>query len=90
MPQNMFYNIKIRTFAATKPKLKVFFMVLTTAFPNEGGIKNERTMKQIVNEISMLQYRIKRYQTMRNGIMCQALKTRLEKLLVEQQTHVNN
>ncbi|MBO7552493.1 MAG: hypothetical protein J6T82_00435 [Bacteroidaceae bacterium] len=47
-------------------------------------------MKQIVNEISMLQYRIKRYQTMRNGIMCQALKARLEKLLAEQQTQVNN
>ena len=65
-------------------------MVLTTAIPNEGGIKNERTMKQIVNEISMLQYRIKRYQTMRNGIKCQALKTRLEKLLSEQQAQVNN
>lgn len=65
-------------------------MVLTTAIPNEGGIKNKRTMKQIVNEISMLQYRIKRYQTMRNGIMCQALKTRLEKLLAEQHAQVNN
>ena len=47
-------------------------------------------MKQIVNEISMLQYRIKRYQTMRNGIMCQALKARLEKLLAEQQAQVIN
>lgn len=41
-------------------------------------------MKKNVNEISMLQYSIKRYQAMRNGIMCQALKTRLEKLLSEQ------
>jgi len=47
-------------------------------------------MKQIVNEISMLQYRIKRYQTMRNGIMCQALKARLEKLLAEQHAQVIN
>jgi len=47
-------------------------------------------MKQNVNEISMLEYRIKRYQTMRNGIMCQALKTRLEKLLSEQHAQVNN
>ena len=47
-------------------------------------------MKQIVNEISMLQYRIKRYQTMRNGSMCQALKARLEKLLAEQQAQVIN
>ena len=65
-------------------------MVLTTASLNDRSTKKERTMKQIVNEISMLQYRIKRYQTMRNGIMCQALKTKLEKLLSEQQAHVNN
>ncbi|MBQ9498868.1 MAG: hypothetical protein Q4D30_06950 [Bacteroidales bacterium] len=47
-------------------------------------------MKQNVNEITMLQYSIKRYQAMRNGIMCQTLKTRLEKLLAEQQARVNN
>lgn len=65
-------------------------MVTTIAFRKVESTKNERTMKQNVNEISMLQYRIKRYQTMRNGIMCQVLKTRLEKLLSEQQAQVNN
>jgi hypothetical protein len=65
-------------------------MVLTTASLNDRSTKKERTMKQIVNEISMLQYRIKRYQTMRNGIMCQALKARLEKLLAEQHAQVIN
>ena len=65
-------------------------MVLTSASLDDRSFKKERTMKQIVNEISMLQYRIKRYQTMRNGIMCQALKARLEKLLAEQQAQVIN
>ena len=65
-------------------------MVCTTAFQKVESAKNERTMKQNVNEISMLQYRIKRYQTMRKGTMCQVLKTRLEKLLSEQQAQVNN
>jgi len=62
----------------------------TNASPMKRSTKQERTMKQNVNEISMLEYRIKRYQTMRNGIMCQALKTRLEKLLSEQHAQVNN
>jgi len=62
----------------------------TNASQTRRSTKQERTMKQNVNEISMLEYRIKRYQTMRNGIMCQALKTRLEKLLSEQQAQVNN
>ncbi len=65
-------------------------MVCTTAFQKLESAKNERTMKQNVNEITMLQYSIKRYQAMRNGIMCQTLKTRLEKLLAEQQARVNN
>lgn len=32
----------------------------------------------------MLQYRIKRYQAMGNGTMCQALNGKLQKLLVKQ------
>ena len=42
------------------------------------------SMKENVNEIVMLQYRIKRYQTMRNGAMCQALNGQLQKLLARQ------
>lgn len=41
-------------------------------------------MKKDVNEIMMLQYRIKRYQSMRNGAMCQALSGKLQKLLAKQ------
>lgn len=43
-------------------------------------------MKKSVNEILMLQYRIKRYQAMGNGPMCQALNGKLQKLLVKQPT----
>ncbi|MEG1659124.1 MAG: hypothetical protein RR304_00915 [Bacteroides sp.] len=35
-------------------------------------------------KIMMLQYRIKRYQAMGNGTMCQALNGKLQKLLSEQ------
>lgn len=42
-------------------------------------------MKKNSNEkIMMLQYRIKRYQSMRNGAMCQALSGKLQKLLAKQ------
>lgn len=41
-------------------------------------------MKKNENEIFMLQYRIKRYQAMGNGTMCQALNGKLQKLLAKQ------
>ena len=42
-------------------------------------------MKKNANEkIIMLQYRIKRYQAMGNGTMCQALNGKLQKLLAKQ------
>lgn len=36
------------------------------------------------NEILMLQYRIKRYQAMGNGAMCQTLNGKLQKLVAKQ------
>lgn len=42
--------------------------------------KNENT------EIVMLQYRIKRYQAMGNGIMTQKLNSQLQKLLAKKAT----
>ena len=41
-------------------------------------------MKKNANEFFMLQYRIKRYQAMGNGTMCQALNGKLQKLLAKQ------
>ncbi len=41
-------------------------------------------MRKNVNEIMMLQYRIKRYQAMGNGAMCQVLNGKLQKLLAQQ------
>ena len=42
-------------------------------------------MKKNANEkIMMLQYRIKRYQAMGNGAMCQTLNGKLQKLLTKQ------
>ena len=42
-------------------------------------------MKKNANEIFMLQYRIKRYQAMGNGAMCQTLNGK-QKLLAKQAT----
>ena len=53
-------------------------------FPKRGKHKKKMIMKKDVNEIMMLQYRIKRYQSMRNGAMCQALSSKLQKLLAKQ------
>ena len=55
-----------------------------TRFPKRGKHKKTRIMKKNANEIFMLQYRIKRYQAMGNGTMCQALNGRLQKLLGKQ------
>jgi len=40
--------------------------------------------KNETEKIMMLQYRIKRYQAMGNGAMCQALNGQLQKLLSKQ------
>ena len=53
-------------------------------FPKRGKHKKKMIMKKDVNELMMLQYRIKRYQSMRNGAMCQALSGKLQKLLAKQ------
>ncbi|HJA86765.1 MAG TPA: hypothetical protein H9950_11380 [Candidatus Bacteroides avicola] len=45
-------------------------------------------MKKNVNEILKLQYQIKRYQAMRNGVMCQTLNGKLQKLLAQQEQAV--
>ena len=46
-----------------------------------------KIMKKNANEkIMMLQYRIKRYQAMGNGTMCQLLNGKLQKLLAKQVT----
>lgn len=41
-------------------------------------------MKNVSNEIMMLQYRIKRYHAKGNGAMCQQLNGKLQKLLLKQ------
>ena len=55
-------------------------------FPKRGRHKKKTIMKKNANEIFMLQYRIKRYQAMGNGTMCQALNGKLQKLLAKQAT----
>ena len=55
-------------------------------FPKRGRQKKKMIMKKNANEIFMLQYRIKRYQAMGNGTMCQTLNGKLQKLLAKQAT----
>lgn len=54
------------------------------SFLKRGRQKKKKIMKKSSNEIFMLQYRIKRYQAMGNGAMCQTLNGRLQKLLAKQ------
>lgn len=56
------------------------------SFPKRGEHKKKKIMKKSSNEILMLQYRIKRYQAMGNGTMCQTLNGKLQKLLAKQAT----
>ena len=53
-------------------------------FPKRGKQKKKTIMKKNENENFMLQYRIKRYQAMGNGTMCQTLNGKLQKLLAKQ------
>ena len=48
------------------------------------GAQTKTIMEKNVNEILMLRYQIKRYQAMRKGAMCQALNSKLQKLLAQQ------
>ncbi len=45
-------------------------------------------MKKNINEIDLLRYRIKRYQTMGKGAMCQLLDRRLKKLQNKQRLYL--
>lgn len=54
------------------------------SFSKGGKHKKKMIMKKNEIEILMLQYRIKRYQAMGNGTMCQALNGKLQKLLAKQ------
>ena len=47
--------------------------------------REHKTKTIMRNEILNLQYQIKRYQAMGNGIMCQALNHKLHKLLEKQE-----
>ena len=51
---------------------------------NAGAQTKKTIMEKNVNEILMLRYQIKRYQAMRKGAMCQALNSKLQKLLAQQ------
>ncbi len=43
-----------------------------------------KIMKKRIDEISMLQYQIKRYQAAGKGTMCQTLNAKLQKLIKKQ------
>lgn len=53
-------------------------------FPKGGRRKKMKIMKTNEDVITMLQYQIKRYQTMGNGAMCQTLQSKLHKLITKQ------
>ena len=48
-------------------------------------LREPKTKTIMRNEILTLQYQIRRYQSMGNGIMCQALNNKLHKLLEKQE-----
>lgn len=75
-----YYSRTIRIFAVLLEKRKRN----SNRFPKRGKHKKKMIMKKDANEIMMLQYRIQRYQSMRNGAMCQALNGKLQKLLAKQ------
>lgn len=78
----MFYNMEIQksSYLCSVIKRKIII-----ALQNVGSKKRGKIMKKNSSEkIVMLQYRIKRYQAMGNGAMCQALNGQLQKLLLQQ------
>ncbi len=54
------------------------------AYQNVVSTKMKKIMETKTNEITMLQYQIKRYQSAGKGIMCQSLNAKLQKLLKKQ------
>lgn len=74
------------TFANVKTKTKEQMFNLS---PKRGGAKDETNMDNKNKMIVMLQYRIKRYQAMGNGAMCQNLISQLHKLQNGNATNAN-
>ncbi len=86
----MFYNIFITNnlylcSVNTRKKRRCL-----TRLPKRGGQKMMKIMEKYANEILMLQYRIKRYQAMRNGAMCQTLNGQLQRLVAKQASEAAN
>lgn len=50
---------------------------------NGGEQTKTKIMKTSLNEMTMLQYQIKRYRAMGNGVMTQRLTNKLQKLLAK-------
>ena len=82
----MLYNMFLANNAyLCNVKRKKYRITRCLTAPETREHKPRKTiMEKNVNEILKLQYRIKRYQAMRNGAMCQLLNGKLQKLLAQQ------
>ena len=81
----MLYNMFLANNAyLCNVKRKKYRITRCLTAPETREHKPRTIMEKNVNEILKLQYRIKRYQAMRNGAMCQLLNGKLQKLLAQQ------
>ena len=81
----MLYNIFLANNAyLCNVKRKKYRITRCLTAPETREHKPRTIMEKNVNEILMLRYQIKRYQAMRKGAMCQALNSKLQKLLAQQ------
>jgi len=76
-----YFSELVRIFVPLSEK-KMSNLILKISGSKE--IKKLTIMKKNMNEIELLQYRLKRYQAMRNGAMCQMINGKIQKLLSKQ------
>ena len=81
MLYNMFFINYLYLCGVNKRKKR---RCLTPPSETRRAQKRWKIMEKYANEILMLQYRIKRYQAMRNGAMCQTLNGKLQRLVAKQ------
>ena len=76
----------LRSLVASRCVLEVDSGLVIFFFQAEDGIRDRSPSRGLgdVYKRQMLQYRIKRYQAMGNGAMCQTLNGKLQKLLSQQ------
>lgn len=79
----MLYNIVFQNKSLSLQCFKRITNRITLITSRKGRLIKTNEMKTNEKMISLLRYQIERYQSLKNGVMCQLLNAKLNKLLAK-------